>query len=311
MHIDSRSLARGIRSSTAQWRGPILAAMTLAVVATSALTPATTQAQSAYTCSGSAQLLSGQSLIAHEEVQGDGNLCSVNGMTQLVMQPNGYLVLSRASDTMMLWLSGQAPRGTEVAKFVMQADGNLVVSAWQPGYTDSVPIWSTRTSGFPGARLVLRDDGNLIIVDARGYQRWATNTAWYTPSAVLQPGQKLTTGQQLLPVPDAMTRLILQSDGNLVLYRIYDGRALWASNTQGKPMTQVLMQPDGNLVGYTATQTVAYWRTRTAGHPDATLALRPDGNLVLASRNAPGTVYWATNTIVHCLYPQAPCPALP
>jgi hypothetical protein len=105
----------------------------------------------------------------------------------------------------------------------MGSDGNLIEDTT---IGPSIIVWSSGTYGFPGARLVLRDDGNLIIVDANGYQRWATNTAWYTPPAIVSAGQKLTTGQQLLSAPDAMTRLILQSDGNVVLYSIITGKPL-------------------------------------------------------------------------------------
>jgi hypothetical protein len=179
---------------------------------------------------------------------------------------------------------------------------------WEGHAPEYVPIWSSGTSGFPGARLVLRDDGNLIIVDAQGYQRWATNTAWYTPPAILSPGQKLTTSQELRPVPYAMTRLILQPDGNLVLYSLITGKAVWASNTQGKPMTEVTMQTDGNFVGRGPGGTV-YWRAVTYGHPGAFLQLRHDGNLLVTDQA--GTVFWQTNTKVPCPSSNTPCPPPP
>jgi len=51
----------------------------------------------------------------------------------------------------------------------------------------------------------------------------------------------------------------MQVDGNLVLYRVSNGSALWASGTAGKPMASLLMQPDGNLVGYDTGITFPYW----------------------------------------------------
>jgi hypothetical protein len=359
MRIVSQSLARGIRAISAQWRRPVLLAMTLSAVAVTALTPATTQAQPAgppptYQNLGNvvgSELASGQSLAQGQALQ------SPNGKWRLVVlddqQPEGYsyrgvLFLARHNtgdyieggwDTNgwleCCWTSYDDTNGwsNPVVRWVMQTDGNFV--AYQ---ADNVVRWSTGTQGHPGAKLVLRDDGNVIIVDAYGHQIWATNTVIYTPAAILSPGQKLTTGQELRPSPDAQARLLLQPDGNLVLYRIsndyQNGKALWASNTQGKPMTQVTMQTDGNFVGRGPDGKV-YWRTVTYGHPGAFLVLRADGNLLVTDQ-APqlppqypavklccsnlgvtsGKIFWQTNTIFSCTpFPPPsgwarPCPVL-
>lgn len=62
---------------------------------------------------------------------------------------------------------------------------------------------------------------------------------------------RMTPGSQLLPGdmlvgPDAT--LVLQNDGNLVLYRNMDGLALWHTNTWGQGVTSFQYQTDGNLV---------------------------------------------------------------
>jgi len=59
----------------------------------------------------------------------------------------------------------------------------------------------------------------------------------------------------------------MQTDGNLVLYRLFDGGnqyPVWKSDTNGKPANQftLTLQDDGNLVLYGHT---AYWDSKTFG----------------------------------------------
>ncbi|MGC1293946.1 MAG: hypothetical protein WA869_02805 [Alloacidobacterium sp.] len=83
----------------------------------------------------------------------------------------------------------------------------------------------------------------------------------------LQPYQQLDVNQQLFS-DNGYLNLILQTDGNLVLYRTQMGHALWASNTQGDAVGYVIMQGDGNLVAYSAGGT-PFWAAATEGHPGA------------------------------------------
>lgn len=91
-------------------------------------------------------------------------------------------------------------------------------------------------------------------------------------------------------------RLVMQGDGNLVLYRTDDGRALWASNTDGAPITYAIMQGDGNFVAY-ADDGHPYWATGTDGHPGAFVVLQDDGNLVVYDGD--GQPLWASDTVQH------------
>ena len=84
--------------------------------------------------------------------------------------------------------------------------------------------------------------------------------------------------------------LILQEDGNLVLYTS-DGHALWSSHTWGKPVSHAIMQGDGNFVVYGPTGAV--WATGTAT-PGSWLVVQNDGNVVLYAPD--GRPLWATNT---------------
>jgi hypothetical protein len=95
------------------------------------------------------------------------------------------------------------------------------------------------------------------------------------PGSVLASGSKLLTGEYLLS-PDHAYKLVMQGDGNLVLY--HEGSAVWATYTSGSG-NYLAMQGEGNLVVYNGG--TALWNTATWGFAGAYLALQDDGNLVV------------------------------
>jgi len=63
------------------------------------------------------------------------------------------------------WLYAEDERHSADGQWLlrMQPDGNLVVEdEWNPA---DPPIWSSNTSGVPGARAVMQPDGNFVILD--------------------------------------------------------------------------------------------------------------------------------------------------
>jgi hypothetical protein len=106
----------------------------------------------------------------------------------------------------------------------------------------------------------------------------------------LNPDQSLNVGNSLTS-QDGRFTLILQSDGNLVLYWS-GGAPRWATGTDGRTVSRAIMQMDGNFVLY-APDGTAVWASGTVGHPGASLTLQNDGNLVIYG---PGGPLWATNT---------------
>jgi hypothetical protein len=96
---------------------------------------------------------------------------------------------------------------------------------------------------------------------------------------ILNPNQSLYVNQFLIS-PNGKYKLIMQTDGNLVLYRVYDNYALWSSGTAGQAVSRVIMQGDGNLVIY-LTNGRPIWASRTQGNPGSHLRLQDDGNLVI------------------------------
>ena len=77
----------------------------------------------------------------------------------------------------------------------------------------------------------------------------------------------LPTGKALNPDDQVVSnsgryQLILQKDGNLVLYDLSGGqKALWASGTGGHPNSYLRVQDDGNLAIYQPSNPV--WATNT------------------------------------------------
>jgi len=86
-------------------------------------------------------------------------------------------------------------------------------------------------------------------------------------------------------------RLILQYDGNLVIYD-QNGRARWASGTTNRDVDTMRFQGDGNLVIY-ARGNRAVWASGTAGNGHY-FSFQDDRNLVIYDRHF--VALWASGT---------------
>lgn len=108
---------------------------------------------------------------------------------------------------------------------------------------------------------------------------------------VMLPNEQLASGA-FLTSGDNRIRLMMQTDGNLVLY--HDNIARWATGTL-EAGARAVMQSDGNLVIYSAAGK-ALWSSGTSGRPGASLVLQGDGNLVIY--DATTRPVWSSNTLV-------------
>lgn len=115
--------------------------------------------------------------------------------------------------------------------------------------------------------------------------------------ASLSPGQQLTVGESLVSADGRFT-LILQQDGNLVLYGPQH-QPLWDSKTDNRPSHRVTMQTDGDLVIYDGNDSTL-WKSGTDGFSDSELVVQNNGNVVIYGTN--GHALWYTDTEV----PQTP-----
>jgi hypothetical protein len=87
-------------------------------------------------------------------------------------------------------------------------------------------------------------------------------------------------------------QVLMQNDGNLVLYRNRDGRPLWASRTDGIAVDFCIMQSDGNLVLYGFNRN-AVWASGTDGRPGSIAIIQDDANFVIYQ---PSQAVWASGT---------------
>ena len=110
----------------------------------------------------------------------------------------------------------------------------------------------------------------------------------------LDAGQELFDGSALVS-PSGRYRMVLQSDGNLVLY--WEGQPLWNSGTRGDAPDHLEMQNDGNLVLYQGLDVL--WDSRSGGGARSSayyLNLQNDGSAVIYS--PADKPIWTTNTDV-------------
>lgn len=216
-------------------------------------------------------LVSGEALAAGQYLQ------SSDRHYRLVMQSDGNLVEYVGGRP--LWSS--MTMGNPGARAVMQEDGNLVVYS-----TNGQALWHSGTAGTKSARLALQPDANLVIYSSADAAVWANGAHQST----LEPGESLAPGQYLQASSRHQT-LVMQSDGNLVLYG--DEGARWSSNTHDHPGARLAMQADGNLVVY-GPEGKALWNAATQGHAGARLAVQGDGNVVIY--NSANQAVWASAT---------------
>ena len=105
----------------------------------------------------------------------------------------------------------------------------------------------------------------------------------------LSEGQKLAKGESITSQNGAY-KVILQDDGNLVLYA--RDRAVWSTGTNGQNVVRAEVQTDGNFVLYTPDKPV--WHSDTRGKKDVRLVIQDDRNLVLYAKD--NKAVWSSKT---------------
>ncbi|MEU8975946.1 hypothetical protein AB0D11_43355 [Streptomyces monashensis] len=218
----------------------------------------------------------------------------------LTMQTDGNLVARLNTGKgagQVVWSTGTS--GNPGAYAVMQTDGNLVVYKSGGGPGKGGALWASGTYGNPGAYATVQDDGNVVVYAKASHSPlWAGGT--YARHQTTYGGTALKPGWW---TQGTYTRLVMQMDGNLVMYRRRDGAAIWSSHTYGHPGAYAVMQTDGNFVVYKSTggsdKGGALWTTGTYHNPGAYVTMQNDGNLVVyKSTGGPGKggALWASDT---------------
>jgi cell wall-associated NlpC family hydrolase len=243
---DSKSRHRGLRAVLALLitATGLIATAFVAGTAASAAEPGV-----AITMNAGTTLLPGQ------------ELDSATGQYVLSMRASGSLVVYGQGQ--VLWTSNTP---TSMSRAVMQNDGNLVI--YSPA---NLPIWNSQTAGHPGVPAQVLDNGLFQVLDETG-PLWSSDTL----NTSLAVGKRLLANYVLWSESGAY-RLVMQGDGNLVLY---GGTVPWGSGTAGKPGASLVMQGSGNAVLYDKSGH-ALWATPTFGTGAAQLANRGDGNITM------------------------------
>ncbi|MFF0390472.1 hypothetical protein ACFYS8_17540 [Kitasatospora sp. NPDC004615] len=261
----------------------LLGAAVIAVAAPAGTAAAKPPANEATSLRSGEKLLSGQSM--------------VSGETELVMQYDGNLVLYLVGDTghrgPVLWSSGTY--GNQGAYAYMQPDGNFVVYRQGGGPDSGGALWSTGSWGHPGTVASLLN-GWFAVSGQQLY--WQTDTG-VTPAVG-------ATNDKIGPNPNTMAHgrwiesnsvwLLMQPDGNLVLYRKRDGAALWSTGTYGHPNSFVTVSgaPTFGALWVHAEGAGATWSLSTKGRPGDWAKVQDDGNFVIYGSD--GAARWSTGT---------------
>ncbi|MFI9786349.1 hypothetical protein ACIHEI_23065 [Kitasatospora sp. NPDC051984] len=261
----------------------LLGAAVIALAAPAGTATATPPASQSTNLPNGAKLVPGQSM--------------VSGETELVMQWDGNLVLYLVGDTghrgPVLWASGTYNNPGAYA--YMQPDGNFVVYRQGGGPATGGALWSTGSWGHPEAYAYLLN-GQLGV---SGWSRY-----WYSHTG---PGpfdgplkdtrdtqnSSLASGTWL---ESNSVWLIMQTDGNLVLYRKRDGAVLWSTGTYGHSDTYaaVLGSPNYGALYLIDIHDGPTWSLPIGGRPGDYVKVQDDGNFVLYGGDA--TARWSTGT---------------
>lgn len=217
------------------------------------------------------------------------NQTMVFANTNLIMQGDGNLVV-RDLKGKALWNSGSVVKDCNNLCFLaFQEDGNLVI------YKGTTPIWSTGTfyGMNRGSKFLVSDsEPYLRVLTADGSIAWASSTS-YEPGFTLKVGQFVQLG-----AVSSGLKLVLQGDGNLVLYRgDYDVKnAVWSTGTIIKTCgagCRAVFQGDYNFVLYDS-NSKSFWESRSYGHEVAKLVLSPLNPFVsVKGVNSSSTLWYA------------------
>lgn len=257
-----------------------------------------------------ARSVDGQDATANEAGTSLGNQLAsgqtMNGPTQYLASTSGQFEIAADGEadpsTGLYWnsyssgaigLSTDPTLGSGTHNLVMQTDGNLVL------YTNGKASWASNTHGNPGAKALLQDDGNFVVYSSAGKALWASHTFAKELLAYLDGDDVGLTGLEAgWYLANNGYKLLMQTDGNLVLYS--RTRALWSTRTNGNPGAYAVLEPNGKLAVYSSGDVQLWSNNKSYSRGFYELAMQSDGNLVeyRDALTATSTLkpIWATGT---------------
>ncbi|NEQ66367.1 MAG: AAA family ATPase [Symploca sp. SIO2D2] len=127
-------------------------------------------------------------------------------------------------------------------------------------------------------------------------------------------GEKLVASrgkEDRITSPNRCFNLVLQEDGNLVLYNNKIRKSIWASNTDGKPVRYALFSKEGYLALYGYGDGEIVWQrpslNEDTNNEESRLVIQDDGNVVIYKSRLNNQVIWATNTSDTSYYQTEGC----
>jgi len=159
---------------------------------------------------------------------------------------------------------------------------------YNPSYTTQLQIlYQTTTSNV--------QNGTVIFHNQSIYPSFVT---FSTPTTTITTSQSpILSANQSVYSNSGNYKLILQGDGNLVLYRTADNYVMWTTDTNGSGANYLFFQLDGNLVlTQTTDPSTVVWasniyadgQTQPNGYPNmyqyaaySKYVLQDDGNLIM------------------------------
>jgi hypothetical protein len=244
-------------------------------------------------------------------------MASENGLYTLMTTINGRLELKDVANDKLLWYQPRTPTDTSSAsspavpasrKIVYQAGLNALTGEFGLYNTnDQSSIWKTAVSNNmrdAPFKLVLQDDGNLVVKDSKNKVVWSTETG-KPPSTMKTNECKVGKCPSLFETQTGRFKVMLQHDGVLMLQSTIAPTKIIAK-AMGKgldgPYTLFLGQ-NGNLMilDKTNDQTKPVWSSnsfraddRQAGTYRAILA--EDGSFTI--RDGSGKVIWSADNAI-------------
>jgi VCBS repeat-containing protein len=176
------------------------------------------------------------------------------------------------SGTVAGWVSASDVNGDALTFSLGNAPAKGAVSVSVTGAFTYTPSASQRTT-----TTTLSDTFTVNVSDGIAITTTSVSVPVAPIPSQLVAGQTLTAGQ-FLTSTNGRYKLVMQGDGNLVLYD-NQGGALWSTGTNGRVNVSATMQGDGNFVLY-AGQT-ALWSTKTNGFGGARMVVQDDSNAVV------------------------------
>lgn len=217
--------------------------------------------------------------------------CLVNGKATLTMQTDGNLVstVTTGGVTQVVWASNTSGGGNSFVPgergfgtaAIVGSNGDVITSY---GY---VPASATGTTYYLGTNGNVTLDASTTSTPASRNGEVTTWQSGTSSTATAVPFTMMLTAGESVPSPSGSFRLVMQTDGNLVLYYEPESVAVWDTHTTGHPGAHAAMQTDGNLVVTASTGRDVLWDSGSSAN-DPVLMVQDDGNLVVYGTNTTG-----------------------